>query len=251
MGFSSLEKILVLKTVSVFSETPDDVLVDIANLLEPVRLEAQQMVFAKGDTGDSMYIIVEGRVLVHDGDMTINYLGERAVFGEMAVLDPEPRSASVTAVEPVLLFRLDQRALYWLMERRIEVVRGVIHVLCQHLRARMRDLREDFAYMQQFAHLTAAAAAVERGTFEPQSLDDVARRTDELGQLARVFQRMAREVHEREQQLRQQVSDLRQEIDMVRQHVPAASPARFFEGLRQAAGMSKPSNPPEPPEPPE
>jgi hypothetical protein len=38
-----------------------------------------------------------GRVRVHDGEMTLNYLGRRDVFGEMAALDPEPRSATVTA----------------------------------------------------------------------------------------------------------------------------------------------------------
>ena len=41
-----------------------------------------------------MYIIVSGRVRVHDGERTINELGEREVFGEMALLDPAPRAAS-------------------------------------------------------------------------------------------------------------------------------------------------------------
>ena len=60
----------------------------------------------------------------------------------MAVLDPEPRLASVTAVEDTRLFRLDQGAFYELMDDRIEVARGIIHVLSQHLRARVRDLND-------------------------------------------------------------------------------------------------------------
>jgi CRP-like cAMP-binding protein len=52
----------------------------------------------------------------------------------MAALDTEPRSATVTALEATSLFRLDQEALYELMADRIEVVRGVIRILCSRLR---------------------------------------------------------------------------------------------------------------------
>jgi len=53
-------------------------------------------------------------------------------------------------------------------------------------------------------------------TFQPESLDEVARRPDELGQLALVFQEMARQVYAREQQLQRQVHQLRIEIDQAR-----------------------------------
>ncbi|MDH4207901.1 MAG: response regulator, partial [Anaerolineae bacterium] len=66
---------------------------------------------------------------------------------------------------------------------------------------RLRD--QEVAYLQNVARVTAAAAAVEAGEFEPESLADVAQRTDGLGQLARVFQSMAREVYAREQRLKQ------------------------------------------------
>jgi two-component system cell cycle response regulator len=68
-------------------------------------------------------------------------------------------------------------------------------------------------YLRNVAHVTTAAAAVEAGEFEPESLEDVAERTDGLGQLARVFQSMAREVFAREQRLKQQVRQLRIELN--------------------------------------
>ena len=49
--------------------------------------------------GDSMYIVVDGRVRVYDGARTIIELGPREIFGELALLDPEPRLASVAAEE--------------------------------------------------------------------------------------------------------------------------------------------------------
>jgi len=79
---------------------------------------------------------------------------------------------------------------------------------------RLRDIELEF--LEQVNHVIEAAAAVEAGTFESDSLDPVAGRDDALGQLARVFQNMAREVDARERSLRQQVQDLRVEIDEVK-----------------------------------
>lgn len=75
----------------------------------------------------------------------------------------------------------------------------------------LRDLETE--YLRNVARVTTAAAAVEAGEFEPESLEDVAERSDGLGQLARVFQSMAREVFAREQRLKQQIRQLRIELD--------------------------------------
>lgn len=139
---STVEKVLILKSVPMFSRTPDNVLADVAGLLEEFDVTEGQTIFAKGDPGDSLYVIVDGRVRVHDGERLLNYLGERDVFGEMALLDPEPRLASVTAVEPTRLFRLDQAPFYELMEERPEVATGIIRVLAGHLRNRVRDIAQ-------------------------------------------------------------------------------------------------------------
>lgn len=64
-------------------------------------------------------------------------------------------------------------------------------------------------YLRQVERLTRAAVAVEGNTFDPEGLVEVAERQDALGNLARVFQRMAREVHAREQRLRRQLAQLR------------------------------------------
>ncbi len=85
--------------------------------------------------------------------------------------------------------------------------------------------------------LTTAAARVEAKTFEPEELADVAARADELGQLARVFQRMAREVQAREQRLKQEVQELRVEIDQARRarEVAEITETEYFEQLRNKA----------------
>jgi len=102
---------------------------------------------------------------------------------------------------------------------------------------RFRD--QEVEYLQQVARLTEAAAAMEAETCDPSELDleTVAARPDALGQLARVFQRMAREVYAREQRLKQQLWDLRIEIDKAKQasQVAEITETDYFQQLRGKA----------------
>ena len=105
---------------------------------------------------------------------------------------------------------------------------------------RLRDL--ELEYLEQVGRVTAAAAAVEEGLFDLDELDEPARRSDALGQLARVFQRMAREVRAREERLQQQVTELRIEIDEARQAAKVAevTETEYFKELRaQAADLRR------------
>ncbi len=130
----TIEKVLLLKGVSMFSATSEDTLADVASVLEEVELRPGELVFSKGDPGQSMYIVVSGRVRVFDGAKTINFLGEQEIFGELALLDPEPRSASVESAEETRLFRLDRDTLFELMTDNVGVVSGIMQVLCKRLR---------------------------------------------------------------------------------------------------------------------
>lgn len=85
--------------------------------------------------------------------------------------------------------------------------------------------------------LTAASAALESGTFQPEMLAGVARSTDQLGRLARIFQEMAREVQSREVRLKQQVQQLRIEVDEARKakQVAEITESDYFKQLRSQA----------------
>ena len=137
---SIIEKVLILKAVTIFAATPDHTLAEIAGLLEEVHLSPGKTLFSQGDPGRTMYIIVDGRVRVHVGERLLNYLGERDILGEMAVLGSGRRTASVTAVEEMQLLQLDQDALYELMADRVDVARGIIQVLCDRLGERIQDI---------------------------------------------------------------------------------------------------------------
>jgi two-component system cell cycle response regulator len=100
---------------------------------------------------------------------------------------------------------------------------------------RLRD--QEVEYLRNVALVTDAAAAVETETFDLNALAAVAARTDALGQLARVFSRMAREVYAREQRLKQQVQQLRIELDEARQarQVAEITETDYFQQLQARA----------------
>ena len=132
----TIEKVLLLKSVDIFAETQERALSQVAEILEEMDFEAGETIVTQGDVGRSMYILVRGRARVHVGDHTLSEISEGSVFGELAALDPEPRSASVTALDDVQLFRLDNNALFELMAEHTDVIHSIVRVLCQRIRAK-------------------------------------------------------------------------------------------------------------------
>lgn len=129
-----IEKVLVLRTTSIFEAVREEFLAEVAQRSVPVQLVAGQVLFAQGEMGSSLFVVVAGRLeVVVDGDV-LRHLGEREAVGEMAALDPEPRSATVTACEPSTLLRINHQDLNILMANDVEVARGIITVLCRRLR---------------------------------------------------------------------------------------------------------------------
>ena len=229
-----LDKLVILKSVNIFSAVPEPALVEAVDLLKEIEVKSGQTLFHKGDQGSSMFIIAEGKMLVHDGDLHLNEINRFDIFGEMAALDPEVRSASITAIEDTLLYELDQEDLLYLVETQSAVTSGIFHILSQRMRNLMKDRADDFEYIQQFERVIAAAVAVEDGKYQPEMIEAVTKRNDELGQLARVFQRMVRQVEAREKQLKREVKELKIEIDKVKQarQVAEITETEYFQQLR-------------------
>lgn len=128
------QKISLLKKTDIFRNTPEKDLNDIADILEQVSLKKGDPIFAKGDTGDCMYIIEAGSVRIHDGGYTFAILKENEVFGELSLLDSETRSASATADEDGVLLKLDQSPFYTILAKDHEVLKGILQMLCRRIR---------------------------------------------------------------------------------------------------------------------
>lgn len=133
--YSIIEKVMVLRSVNMFAQIADPILAEIATVLREAKALAGDVLIEKGSVGNSLFIIVDGRVRVHDGDTTFQYLGSREIVGEMAVLDPAPRSATVTAETDTNYFVLEADLLYNLINTHPEINQAIIKILVQRIRS--------------------------------------------------------------------------------------------------------------------
>lgn len=139
---TTVEKVLVLKGIDLFSQTPGEDLGRVAQIAEEISYGAGKRVFEEGEIGDALYLIVKGRVKVHKGDVELAVLGEKTCFGEMAILDNEPRSASVTAIDHCVMLRIEHDDFYDILADKIEIARGIFKVLTKRIRDANQKLQQ-------------------------------------------------------------------------------------------------------------
>lgn len=137
-----IEKVLLLKSLSMFSETPETVLAEVAEILEEIDFEKGRHIFEEGEVGNCMYIIFKGEVAIEKGHQLLATLSENSFFGELSLLDTETRSARARAITDVLLLKIDQEPFYELMENRVEVAKGIIQTLCKRIRTLNTQLQQ-------------------------------------------------------------------------------------------------------------
>ncbi|MCU0283674.1 MAG: cyclic nucleotide-binding domain-containing protein [Candidatus Nanopelagicales bacterium] len=136
----TIERVALLRRVDLFSQTPDRVLAGVAQVLEEVEVPAGAMVMAAGAVEDWLFVVADGELEVRRGEHRAT-IPAGAVVGELAVLDPQPRTADVVARTPALLFRLRKAAFDEVMATRPEVAQGVVRELVRRLRERMEPSR--------------------------------------------------------------------------------------------------------------
>ena len=132
----TIERVALLRRVDLFAETPDRVLSGVARVLEEVEVPAGELLIEAGAVEDWLFIVAEGELeVVRGGHRALVPAGD--VVGELAVLDPQPRTADVYARTPALVFRLRKAAFDEVMATRPEIARGVVRELVRRLRERL------------------------------------------------------------------------------------------------------------------
>jgi CRP-like cAMP-binding protein len=138
MTLTTIERVVALHRVGLFADVPGRTLAALAQRAHEVELDAGVTVIEEGAVEDHLYAIVHGSLRVHRGDDTLAILGPGGTVGELAALVPEPRAASVTALEPSLLLRIDKPLLDELLADRPALANGVIAALVAMVRERGR-----------------------------------------------------------------------------------------------------------------
>jgi signal transduction histidine kinase len=130
----------ILKNVQFLSSLSDEHVGELARIGRTQSLDAGAIVFSHGDPGDALYVILAGRARVYGRDSDGNEfefatLGAGDFFGEIALLDGGPRSASVSCVERSELFALGREAFLSFLLRSPGLLSKLLGGLCARLRS--------------------------------------------------------------------------------------------------------------------
>lgn len=141
-----------------------DLLRNVARLTRVLHLATGQVLFHKGDEGDALFGVIEGAIRIYvasaEGrELTLALLEAGDVFGEIALLDGLPRTASASAAAPTTLISIPRAPFVELFERERRLPPHIIEVLCERLRAVNEDL-SDVVFLDLRARLAKKLLAL-------------------------------------------------------------------------------------------
>lgn len=209
------ETIAQLRKIDWFNELPEEMLAALASEVRQRTLDKGEVLFNKGDEGDSLFIINSGLVKVVidntlGSEVVLNEVGAGEIIGEMALLDNEPRSAGVIALSETNVLELKRDDFMEILKQQPDLALSVI----RNFSSRMRY---NTAYIEK---ITEMSKRVAKGDYSfigetqpiPRNGQKVSTQ-DKVGQLLTEFFSMVQGVKEREEELKQQVKKLTLQID--------------------------------------
>lgn len=136
---SAAEFATLLRVNAFFAGLDEAVIGHLASLCATRSLEAEDVLFRKGDPGEALYGIRRGQIRIESGTdkgqrVTLNALGAGDVFGEIALLDGQERTADAVAVEATEVFTLRRDQVLHYLGREPKVAIKFIELLCKRLR---------------------------------------------------------------------------------------------------------------------
>ena len=155
-------RVSLLKNVVLFSGANENILYDFALKCNELILEQGDTLFRKGDNQHALYVIIDGKVIIHNQGYEFATLGKNNFFGEYSLIDSSARSASVTALIKTHLLELNQDDFNEISENKPEVTKAMLKSLINRLR-NYNDLQEK---------LSKNNLKIERQRFELQKAND-------------------------------------------------------------------------------
>ena len=228
-----------LRNFEWFKELPDEVLVALVQKVHEHNMRKNEILFHKGDVGDSLFVVLSGwvKIVTEDeqgNEVILNQVGKGEIIGEMALLDHEPRSAGVVALEQTSTLELNR-------EDFMKILNGYPELALTIIRNLISRLRHNTSYIEQ---ITDMSRRVARGDYSfvglvhpSQTRGEKMSAQDKIDQLMAEFYAMVQGVREREEDLKRQVQKLALQIDEPkrRQEFEKITSTDFYANLKEQA----------------
>jgi len=172
----AIERKSLLREVPLFAGLEDEHIAALAAMLVEKRHRKGSVIFFEGDPGDALFVVASGMVKIYrvaeDGrEKTLAILGPGDIFGEMALLDEEPRSAIAETLEATTLFSLHRKEFLAFLSANPARAIHIIKVLCGRLRqANAQVMDVIFRDVKSRVARTLFDLAERHGTRSPQGV---------------------------------------------------------------------------------
>ncbi len=208
------DTIAQLKKINWFIKLPEDFFEVLSQVVRKRTLSKDEILFNKGDEGNSLFILSSGRVKIitqdsQGNEVILNQVEGGEIIGEMALLDFEPRSAGVVALEETSFMEISR-------EDFMEVLSGQPELALSIIRGLIARLRHNTSYIEQITEMSRRVARGDYsflGETQPVGTEENAEGQEKIRQLMAEFYKMVQGVREREADLKEQLQKLALQID--------------------------------------
>jgi AAA family ATP:ADP antiporter len=133
--YSTIEKVIFLQDIDIFSEVRTDDLAHLAAIAEEVSFLPGMHLYQFNDPANAFYLILSGKVRLHRDQQEIGVLGPREAVGTWSLFDNQPRVATATAMEETQTLRVTREDFYDLLSDHVRIAEAVLRSLARRLRS--------------------------------------------------------------------------------------------------------------------
>lgn len=130
----------LLQQVEIFKTLPSAILSLLAQSAGQLNFSSGEVIINKGEEGNSMFVIAEGSVKIHDGEHVVAQMEKNNFFGEFTLLDSAPRSMSVTALTGITLLCITREMFFNILKNQPDVSQKIISALTSRLRGQNESI---------------------------------------------------------------------------------------------------------------
>lgn len=204
---------ITLESCPLFSQLNAGELQGLAKAAELRAFPANQDIFREGDTGDGVYMVGKGLVqisgIMERGRQVFSKVGPGEIFGEMAVLEAKPRSASATAIEETAVYFIPRDAMLKLVENSPKLSMGLLREISNRLREFNRQYINDVLQRERLALVGRFARSIVHDLKNPLNIISI---TAEVAGMEKITPEMRRTTGQRIGKQVERISELVNEI---------------------------------------